>query len=251
MLFAYIDETGDTGDPFQKKGASSHFALGCVLVRAEDWNQTHEQMVNFRRQLRDDFGVHVRSELKANYLIRNRGPLRKRPLPPNVRKRIYSLHLEQIQKLNARAFSVCIDKSKNRGKDIFDTAWTYLLQRLERTCNSEGETVVIIHDNGNNDEVRKIVRKARRFLTAGSAYGNGSLRFQAKEFLEDPVPRDSEHSYFIQLADLTAYAAWRTIVPPGKSIRVVCHETMWDNLGEARLAKVSNKRNAAPGIVSA
>lgn len=248
MLFAYVDETGDTGSP-DLGGSSSHFCLGCVLIEANNWAESLHSLVELRRAFKSDFGVHVRSELKANYLLRNGGPLKARPLPPPARKVIYSKHLELLPVIGAKAFAICIDKEKHPNIDYFETAWTYLLQRLERASSVSKEQVMLFHDDGENDKVRRLFRKARYHLTAGSSYGVGSLRFEATQFLEDPISRNSQHSYLIQCADLVAYAAWRSVVPPGQGIAKVCHQDMWDNLGGSRLAQVSKSGKAKPGIV--
>lgn len=68
--------------------------------------------------------------------------------------------------------------------------------------------------------------------------------------IDDPIPRRSDRSYFIQLADLVAYAAFRAVVPPGGGIARVCPEHMWDEIGEATHVAVSGlKPRSRPGIV--
>jgi hypothetical protein len=60
--------------------------------------------------------------------------------------------------------------------------------------------------------------------------------------LDDPVPRDSRQSYFLQLADLNAYAAFRRkYPPPPRPVQIVPH-LMWDELGAARYTAVRNTR---------
>ena len=53
--------------------------------------------------------------------------------------------------------------------------------------------------------------------------------------LDDPVARDSSDNYFVQWADLVAYAAFRQVVtspwvPQG----------LWDELGDARLDRANH-----------
>ncbi|MGZ6644274.1 MAG: DUF3800 domain-containing protein [Solirubrobacteraceae bacterium] len=104
-----------------------------------------------------------------------------------------------------------------------DIAWEYLLQRLERSFR--GTEVPVVHDEGDELAVRKRARKARRAGTAGSAFGTGVLNVPFANLLDDPVPRNSTQSYFLQLADLNAYAAFRRKYPPppgrGRVERVV------------------------------
>lgn len=68
--------------------------------------------------------------------------------------------------------------------------------------------------------------------------------------VDDPVPRRSHQSYFVQLADLVAYSGFRAFVPPGTSIGAVCPADMWDELGAATHTAVSGLRpRSRPGIV--
>ncbi len=141
------------------------------------------------------------------------------------------------------------DRSLTPGA-TFDLAWEGLLQRLERTSYYESKTFAVFHDEGEDDAIRKWVRRARRHLTAGSAYGMGSLSVNARLLVDDPVARRSQQSYFVQVADLVAYAAFRAVVPPGQALAAVCPAGMWDQIGAATHTKVSGLRpRSRPGIV--
>jgi hypothetical protein len=250
MLLAYIDESGNTGD-VSLGGATSHYVLGCVLIDADKWSAGFDELVAFRRRLRDRFGLPVRAEVKANYLIRSSGPLRSLALAPGERSLIYRAHLDMLAQIEARAFAIVIDKQRNalNGSACFEFAWTTLLQRLERTTHYEKQKMMIIHDDGENDSVRRIVRKARRFLTAGSITGGGSLRVDAKHLVDDPVPRASHESYLVQMADLVAYAAWRALVPPSRSVATVVPQETWSQVGTAVHAAVNRLSGGTPGVV--
>jgi hypothetical protein len=80
VYLAYIDESGDDG----ARGSMS-YALGCVMIDGSRWTTTFDQMIAFRRFVKARFGVPVRAELKANYLLRNGGPLRASPLSESAR----------------------------------------------------------------------------------------------------------------------------------------------------------------------
>jgi Protein of unknown function (DUF3800) len=95
-----------------------------------------------------------------------------------------------------------------------------------------------------------LARKARRAGSAGSAFGTGSLKRPARLILDDPVPRKSHESYFIQLADLDAYAAFRKLYAPTPRPVNIVPQNMWDELGTAAFAKVNALSGGPPGIVS-
>lgn len=123
MLLAYVDESGDTGDP--RGGGSITYTLGCVLVDADAWPSAFDELLVFRRRIRVTFGVPMRAEIKANYLIRGSGDLRGVALAPAARYLIYRAHLRVLNSLPARAFGVVIDKraqSRPPGGHI-DLAW--------------------------------------------------------------------------------------------------------------------------------
>src|SRR5439155_1802203 len=136
------------------------------------------------------------------------------------------------------------------GRNPRDIAWEYLLQRLERFKTvSHKEPLLLVHDEGDGQLVRGFARKARRAGTAGSYFGTGLLNRPARHLIDDPVPRDSRQSYFLQLADLAAYAAFRRIYPPAPRPVQIAPQSMWDELGQAVYVHANQLAGGVPGIV--
>jgi hypothetical protein len=160
-------------------------------------------------------------------------------------------------KLELDAFAVVIDKERaakkfSNARAASDVAWEYLLQRLERraTKSNPKTEILVVHDEGDEMSVRKRARKARRAGTAGSFFGTGMLQRPFTRLIDDPVPRNSQQSYFLQLADLNAYAAFRRLYPPPQRPVQIVPETMWDELGSARFRPVRRLYRGGPvGIV--
>lgn len=247
---AYVDGSGNT-DP----AGSLSYALGCVVVTADEWPSTFDDVIDYRRFLRDRFGVPVRAEVKANYLLRNSGAFRKLRLGESARFAIYRGLMRLQPKLGLRTFAIVVRKHKLAAKGITvnarDLAWEYLLQRIERMSTKSRKPVMIVHDEGEGDSIRKMARKARRAGGAGSMFGTGHLSRPAKLLVDDPVVRRSHESYFVQLADLAAYAAFRNIYPPPARTVQIVPRTMWTELGSAAFAPVNQFSGGTPGIVVA
>jgi hypothetical protein len=252
MHFAYVDDSGNSGLP--ARGGSQTYTLACVLVEARRWPDVFDDLIDFRRFLKARFGIPVRTEIKANYLLHNRGPhFRPNPMSERARFAVYRGFMRLQPKLGIQAFAVVIRKAglalKGITVDPREIAWEYLLQRLERFSTKGGIPVLIMHDEGEALMIRKLARKARRAGTAGSAFGTGTLKRPARLILDDPVPRHSNQSYFIQLADLNAYAAFRHFFPPPPRPVHVVPQSMWSELGAARYKPVSHLAGGPDGLV--
>lgn len=250
MYLAYIDESGSTGDV--AKGGSKSFTLGCLLVRSSRWSATFEAMLGYRRFLRKEFGIRLRDEIKANYLLHNGGAFRSLALSEPSRHAIYRGVLRLVPKIQAQACGVVVRKEFLQRGDPHQWAWTFLLQRLERLATSSGAQVMIVHDEGQADDVRRLARKARRAGTAGSAFGTGFVQRPFDRLVDDPVSRSSHQSIMLQVADLIAYAAFRRVYPAQSSRKhPVVTNAMWDELGDARMAEVNQRSGGpSPGIVA-
>lgn len=249
MEITYVDESGNTGYGAR---ASKTYSLGCVLVPADAWPEAFDRLLNFRRFLRGEFNIRVRDELKANYLVRNEGPaLEELNLGDGIRRRIYRLHMHIVPKAGISAFAVVIVKGliQQRDRDPRDIAWDYLFNRLERRSSKLSQPIMLVHDEGENAVIRKLARRARRAGIARSRFGTGTLQRPARLLIDDPVPRNSDQSYFVQLADLCAYAAFRHVIPPPKRVASVCPAGTWEELGTARIQEVSELVGGPSGIV--
>jgi hypothetical protein len=248
MHLAYVDESGDSG-----LTGSLTYSLACVLIHGQEWPDAFDNMLLYRRFLRDRFGVPVRAEIKANHLLRNGGAFRNLGLSEQARYAIYRGHLRLQQKLAFQCFAVVIRKQRlqqrNPGSDPREFAWRFLLQRLERFTTRGTTEVVIVHDEGESAFVRRATRKARRYSTVGAHFTTGSLNRPARRLLEDPVSKKSHESYFLQLADLDAYAAFRCCVPPPQRAVQIVPTGMWNELGDARFTAVSSLVGGPMGIV--
>jgi len=244
MHLAYVDESGDPG-----VGGSGTYALACLLVEESDWLPSLDALLAFRRFVKLRFGIPVTQELKAGYLIGNRGPwLSKNPLPEGMRHDIYRQALRLQPKLDFKTFAIVIDKPRLIARDPAyapaEVAWEYLIQRLERFSTKEKSFITLIHDEGDGGLIRKLARKSRRIGSAGSQFGTGSLPRPFRMLLDDPVARDSRDSYILQLADLNAYAAFRRLYPPPPRLVNIVPQKMWDELGSAKHLPANTKGGA-------
>ena len=132
MYFAYFDESGDTGFDASPTGT---FSLACVLVHDKAWLSALDQVVAFRTYLRDNFRISPRSELKASWLVHNKGDIRASGLTFPARMAVYEAGMRFQRKTGLfRTFAIVIKKNEitKRPSDVGDIAWTYAIQRLER-----------------------------------------------------------------------------------------------------------------------
>jgi hypothetical protein len=246
VYLAYVDESGDRG-----ASGSKTYVLACVLIRSSQWGKAFDGLIAFRRFLRGRTGIPMRAEIKASFLLHNSGPLRDLGLSEKARKFVYRGLLRVQPNLGLETFAIIINKAelaKTRPTaDPMVVAWTFMMQRLERLTRQPQDQLLLIHDEGEAETVRKIARRFRRFGTAGSLFGGGYAIPPFTGLLDDPVSRNSQHSYFLQLADLNAYAAFRrTYPPPKRPVQIVPLEA-WDELGSARFAP-ANARSGGPSV---
>jgi hypothetical protein len=246
MFLCYMDESGDPG----KVGSPTPtYTVACVFVHDSQWVRLFEDILRFRRYLRQHFALRMRAEVKAAELVRGSGPWAKLQHGDRVRKRIYRACMRFQDKSGAvKTFAVVVDKPKCDDKaQVRECAWRHALERVERFANAKKDTVMLVPDSGNYQWLRKLSREMRRHSYVGSMLEpGGSLpRPLLRILIDDPVERDSRQSYFVQLADLNAYAAYRSERPDP-----LFPQGMWEELGDAILRDVNKfKRQETPGIV--
>lgn len=227
MRLMYVDESGDPGTLIagtpKHLSPSPHYILTGVIMADVKWQEHLTSMITIRRLLRNCYGLRMRDELHGTELINPRGASVYKRIPGGRRRRVqlYRDALTQItaQMPTTQIINVHLDKlnpayvsSTAPGADFEERAWEWLIQRfsnyLRISCG--GELGIILADETNEVKIRRIVRKIRVHNQVGSMYG-GSYPVSVDNIVEDPVMRSSQHSYFVQIADLVSHALYRKL----------------------------------------
>jgi hypothetical protein len=252
VYICYFDESGDSGP---KNKYMPWFVLNCLAVHESNWLNVLNSLVALRRELYVSYGIPPRAELKGAHFRNGKGTFSGLGHSRLKRMDIYGFILNHESTLPVRTFSVAVDKvrAQERGWDPRYSAWTIAFHRLDRMCRKEGDWCSVYPDEGHGFFIRKRVRSTRRLHSVPRHYAPGNFPLPVERILEDPNDRRSGDSYFIQVADLNAYASHRSAyvcpirkVPPG----------LWDSLktdaGDARHLPVNELQspyNRPPGIV--
>lgn len=220
MYLMYVDESGDCG---LVRSPSRYFVLSGLVVHESNWQSSLNDLVTFRRSLRTRFGLKLREEIHASAMVHTPGPLSRIRL--NDRLLILRLFGDQLAKMTAIRFvNVVIDKQgKSADFDVFEIAWKVLIQRLENTIENTNfpgsrnpqERGALFPDQTDNEKLRKLLRKMRHFnyVPNQAPFGSGSRNLVIDKVIEDPHFKDSQHSYFVQAADLTAFFLYQSLAP--------------------------------------
>lgn len=210
MYIAYYDEAGDDGFP---KYSSPLFALTTLYLHYLNWKPAFEQIQKFRRQLRATYGIPVKTELHTKYFLLGKEPYRALKLSDQYRLDIIGLFCDLIAALDLQIVNVVIVKPRimKQNYSVLDTALTYSVQRIENdlkpTVNAQNK-FLIITDPGRVGKMRNTTRRIQRINYIPSKFGPTSYRNEIRSLIEDPLPKDSAESYFIQLADLVAQVVY-------------------------------------------
>jgi len=216
----YVDESGDTA---VVKSPTDYFALSGLIIHESQWLDCMNQLVNFRKMVRDKFGMKLREEIHAGRMLTRPKELFR--IPKHRRLAIIRLFAKEIA--NMQGVSVINILVKKKGKsptyDTFDNAWKALFQRFENTLKnknfpdqrSEFDKGLVIPDNTNNKKLKILLRKLRRYnpIPNNPEYGPGYRNIKLENIIEDPYFKDSRESYFIQAADIIAFLLYQYISP--------------------------------------
>lgn len=252
MFIAYFDESGDDGFP---AFSSPLFVMTCLYMSSDSWKENYDKTTRLRRLLKNKFGFPIKIEMHAKKFIQDKGEYHGQ-YPPATRRQILEHYFDLISQLEIKIINVVIDKQKAKDQGratyhVLDNAFTYSIQRLENDMskNHGSARFMIITDEGRIWAMRKIARRIQRINYIPSRYGFTSYRREIENLIEDPLPKSSEESHFIQLADVVSYMitlyATQNLsavkIPWGKRVRQVLNYGDEINL----LDKIANKLNTA------
>ena len=216
MYLLYVDDSGDSG--LTLRSPTPFFILSGLIVNEKNWNHIMQCLVDLRKYIKGKWGFNQRAEYKGTYIVNNKGSFYGKGIPPKERLNIYKEWMRTQSKLNIKILNICMRKEEIRNSNpdfsVYENAWRYLIQRFSNFLeNSQsGEYGMVFPDKNNEKLVRNLIRKMRVYNPIPKRYqqtGGDFFEKPTKMIIEDPVTRDSKHSYFVQLCDLNAYALYR------------------------------------------
>lgn len=206
----YVDESGDSG---LVNSPTSHFALSGMVIHESRWRDFANAISAFRKTLRSVYALPVRTEIHASQFIKSAPvPLMRR----HIRLAILRNFIDEIAKMNFISITnVIVSKAgKPPNYDVFTNAWQALFQRFENTLSygnfpggHRNDFGIVLTDATDGGKLQKMVRRMSvhnpvpNMAWAGPGYRNIPIL----RIIEDPHPKDSKTSYFIQACDVSAY----------------------------------------------
>ncbi len=251
MYLMYVDESGDAG---LHKSPTRFFTLTGLVIHELRWGDYLERIIEFRRRMRNTFGLLLREEIHAAHLINRPGDLVR--IKRNDRLTIIRAFINELSAMpDLSIINVVVDKQgKPAGYDVMTKAWEALIQRFSNTLSHRNfngpanpdERGFIVPDNTEARKIRDLVRKMRRYNPVPNQFGGGYRNLQIDNLVEDPYFRDSRDSYLIQAADVVAFALYQHLEPSSFIKRKSAHN--YFNKLDAQLCRVAAPRDPQ-GIV--
>lgn len=199
MRLIYIDESKDTQNDI--------CAYSALCIHIEDWHDVFDQLVSFRKWLKDQYDLPMSFEMHASNFIAGRSKHLFNRINTKDRIEIYqrfvflAAQLKNAQVLNA------IGKLKDDNQFL---VFEWLINRLDAMLLKEGSYGILICDEGDNTILTKMTRKMRKEnLVPDHNNPNAFIDLKITRLVEDPVFKKSHDSYFVQLVDFIVHAFLR------------------------------------------
>lgn len=209
MFIFYLDASADR----------NRFVLSALRVTSERWREAFDQAKEFRRRLKDKYGVYIKKELHATDLVGGRGKYGPKPIAKYDRAQIFRETLEFVVPLpDCEILNVCI-AVPGCPVDPYLRAFERMLNRIQANLAENQAQGIVILDEGKEGMIRTVARQMAVFNWIPSRFGgwrSGDARrnIRVSRVIEDPVFRSSKGSYFLQFADAVAFALLKREVAP-------------------------------------
>ncbi len=218
----YIDESGDVGI---ENSPTNYFVLSAFVIHEESWLDILDDLIEFRRYLKQRYGLKMKEEIHASEFVNGRVNLFAE-IPKNDRIDLLKKCLKWLDgRTDLSIISIRCDKQKTARiskNDVFEFTWRALIQRFENTLshkNFPGGNIhdkgIIVADNTDGGKLTVLLRKMRRMNYIPNS---NSRNMRLRAVIEDPIMRDSANSYFHQMIDVVAFFA-RQFYEPNRHIR--------------------------------
>lgn len=214
MFVVYYDEAGDDGWP----GSSPVFVLTSTYMHDSKWKDNFNRVQAFRRKLRIQYGLKTTTEFHTKHFMLNKKEYLQLNLSDSERIEIMDLFCDLIGGLDLKIINVVINKKRisDRKYDILDRALTYSIQRIENdleTSLDSDERFMIITDPGREGKMRITSRRIQKINYIPSKLHKGTTYEKTiARLIEDPLPKESKESHFIQISDLVSFIVYQHMI---------------------------------------
>ena len=173
-----------------------------------EWKNNYENIHEFRKRLKKDYNFPVNMEFHTSAFITDKNPYHSLYTPAQ-RKGILFQFFNLVADLKVKFINVAIDKTKIKHDDydVLEKALTYNIQRIENDMTADklsSERFMIITDEGRLSKMRYQARKIQKINYIPSKINSYPYRKEIVNLIEDPLPKKSSESYFIQISDMVA-----------------------------------------------
>jgi len=234
MYIYYLDASADR----------NLYVLSALRITSERWREIFEQTKEFRRHLKDVYGVYIKKELHATDLIAGRGKYGPKPITKYARSQIFRETLGFIATLpDCEVLNVCI-RVPGCPVDPYLRAFERMLNRIQANLAENQTEGIIMLDEGKEGMIRTVARQMAVFNWIPSKFGgwrSGDARrnIRVSRVIEDPIFRSSKTSYFLQFADATAFSLLKREVAPTPLVTKYGIDAMFGTLRPRLCLKVS------------
>ena len=209
MRLYYIDESEG---PF----CYVRSALG---VDAERWNEVYEDICEWRRKLREGYGIPPDRDLHACDLLAGGGMLAcndgaNDQLAPQQGAEVVRDGLRRIEDAALRiggveVINVCLRKAVVKAYE--KVSLDRLLNRINASVRAAGRHAFLIFDEGKERMITRAYRRLRIFNPVPSRFerweeGERTRNIPVVKVIGGPAFRSSDSDHLLQMADLIAHA---------------------------------------------
>jgi hypothetical protein len=213
MYVAYFDETGDDGYP---RRSTDLFVLTSSYGHHLKWQPNYKKTYEFRKYLKTQFGLPLKVEWHTKHLLTNKKPYVRYNWDEQTRLKMCKDYAQHLAGLDIEFINVCINKLRiNRSNrtlygNVLDAALKFNVQRIQNTIKAAepGTKFIIITDEGRVSSMQRTTRKIQKVNFVPSRYSPMSYRDEIKMLIEDPLPKSSAQSYFVQHCDFVSFFAY-------------------------------------------
>ena len=198
-----------------------HQIYSAIAIPAHRWKQYFDRVKEWRRALNASDGIIVTKEFHATEFVAGRGRLGGQVVGKYRRSRIFREAMELLNGMeDVKIFNVCHAARQ-------EWALERLVTRIQRTMETWDSYATLILDEGKEAEITRLLRKMGVYNPVPHWVGVGrqeTRNLVLSRILEDPVFKQSDRSYFVQMADFVAYALLRREVRLESKDRYGYHE---------------------------